>query len=248
MKPAFLRSPLLAPVLSVAAGITVSTAQEPDAEGWISLFNGENLDGWKLKQDDEAHRPTWQVVSSVKLDPEDPTKLVGEGDGGENGVLFRQPIEHGSDIFTERTFGDGELKLEFMVPKGSNSGIYLMGQYEVQVLDSHGKPDDQLGQGDVGAIYSASAPSENAAKAPGEWQTFHIVFEAPEFDAEGNKTRNAIFRSVVLNGTEIQKDVEVSAPTGGQLDGGEKPEGPLMIQGDHGIVALRNIRFKPAEE
>ena len=69
-----------------------------------------------------------------------------------------------------------------MVPKGSNSGIYLMGEYEVQVLDSFGKPDDKPGQGDLGAIYSAAAPKMNAAKKPGEWQKFVIEFQAPKFD------------------------------------------------------------------
>ncbi len=226
-------------------GIT-ARLQAQDKDGWISLFDGKDLDGWKLKQDDEAHRPTWKVVSSVKLDPADPKKLVGEGSGGESGILFRQPIAHGSDLFTEKQFGDGEFQLEFMVPENSNSGIYLMGQYEVQVLDSFGKPDGELGQGDVGAIYSAAAPSTNAAKEPGAWQTFHIVFQAPRFDADGKKNAKAKFLSIKLNGTEIQKDVEVNGPTGGQLEGGEAAEGPLMIQGDHGIVALRNIRFKPS--
>lgn len=223
-------------------------ADDHDGEGWVSLFNGKDLSGWKLKQDDDAHRATWTVVSSVKLDSADPKKLVGEGAGGEDGILFRQPIDHGSDIFTEKRLGDGEFHIEFMVPQSSNSGVYVMGQYEVQILDSYGKPDGELGQGDVGAIYSAAAPSTNAAKEPGAWQTFHIVFQAPRFDGDGNKTAKAKFLSVKLNGTEIQKDVEVEGPTGGHLPGGEAAEGPLMIQGDHGIVALRNIRFKPADK
>jgi hypothetical protein len=220
-------------------------ADHHEGEGWELLFNGKDLSGWKLKQDDEAHRATWTVVSSVQLDPADSGKLVGEGTGGDAGVLFRQPIAHGSDIFTEKKLGDGEFHLEFMVPKNSNSGVYVMGQYEVQILDSFGKPDADLGQGDVGAIYSAAAPSTNAAKEPGAWQTLHIVFQAPRFDADGKKSGNAKFLSVTLNGTEIQKDVEVQGPTGGSLPGGEAAEGPLMIQGDHGIVALKNIRFKP---
>jgi hypothetical protein len=169
---------------------------------------------------------------------------VGEGEPSENSaVLFRQPIAKGSDIFTEAVYGDCEVTLEFMVPQRSNSGIYLMGRYEVQVLDSHGKPDDKLGQGDVGAIYSAAKPSTNAAKPPGEWQTFEITFQAPRFEGD-RKVQNAKFVSIKLNGKEIQKDVEVKGPTGGQLYGDEKPTGPLMIQGDHGIVALRNIKVK----
>jgi hypothetical protein len=131
-----------------------------------------------------------------------------------------------------------------MVPKGSNSGVYLMGQYEIQVLDSFGKKDDALKPGDVGGVYNTKAPTKNAAKAPGEWQSFDIVFKAPRFDAAGKKTANAMFVSVKLNGVTIHENVEAKAPTGGQLPGGEKPTGPLMFQGDHGPVAYRNVVVK----
>lgn len=236
-------TPILLSACAVA--LTPATALSQEEPAWIPLFNGTNPDGWKLKQDDEAHRPTWQVVSSVKLDPQNPKNLTATGEGGETGILFRQPIESGSDIFTTETFGDCELRLEFMVAQGSNSGIYLMGQYELQVLDSHGKADTELSDGDLGAIYSVSPPLKNAAKAPGEWQSYHIIFKAPRFDAAGKKTSDAEFVSVKLNGVEVQKNTTVKGPTGGELPGGETARGPLMIQGDHGIVALRNIELKP---
>lgn len=223
-------------------------ADEHASEGWVSLFNGKDLAGWTLRQDDEAHRGSWRVVSSVELDSAEPTRLVGEGSGGDGGILFRPPIEHGSDILTQGRFGDGEFQLDFMVPRGANSGVYLMGQYEVQILDSYGRPDGEIGKGDVGAIYNVSAPSSNPAKEPGAWQSLHIVFQAPRFNEAGKKTENAKFLSVTLNGVEIQKNVEVAGPTGGELPGGEVPEGPLMIQGDHGIVALRDVRFKSAAD
>ena len=212
-----------------------------------SVFNGKDFTGWKFR--DERGAAAWKVVADVKLDPNDPKKLVA-AEGGRNvgngaGALLRGPIDHGSDLYTEQAFGDCDLHIEFVVPRGSNSGVYLMGEYEVQVLDSFGKPDTRLGQGDVGAIYSAAKPTKNAAKAPGEWQTFDISFQAPRFDASGKKTQNARFLSVKLNGQEIQKDVEVKAPTGGQLSNDEKPTGPLLLQGDHGIVAFRNIRITP---
>jgi hypothetical protein len=217
---------------SVAAGA---------ADKSVTLFNGKDLTGWKFKQQDGSE--AWKVVSDAKLDPAEPKKLVGTGTGGSaDGVLLRGPIEHGSDIYTDKSFGDIDLHVEFLVPKSSNSGVYLMGRYEVQVLDSFGKPDDKLGQGDVGAIYSAAKPSKNASKAPGEWQTFDISFQAPRFGADGKKTQNAKFLSVKLNGQEIQKDVEVKGPTGGQLHNDEQPTGPLLFQGDHGIVAYRNVR------
>jgi hypothetical protein len=181
----------------------------------------------------------------VKLDPADPKNLIGEGEGSGDGAMLRVKIDHGSDILTEKLLGDCELHVEFMVPKSSNSGIYPMGQYEVQVLDSFGKPAEKMGQGDVGAVYSVKGPSANPSKAPGEWQTFDIVFRAPRFDAAGKKIENARFVSVKLNGVTVQENLEVPKPTGGQLPGGEKPQGPLMFQGDHGIVAFRNVWYRP---
>src|SRR3954467_13693627 len=113
------------------------------AAGGELLFNGKDLAGWKLK--DSKVTDCWCIVSQVSLDDGDPKKLKGTGEGGSaDAVLFRQPIAHGTDVYTEKSFGDCELHVEFMVPKGSNSGIYLMGQYEVQVFDSFGKPDDKI--------------------------------------------------------------------------------------------------------
>jgi hypothetical protein len=215
------------------------------AAGRILLFNGRNLDGWKLRN--EERKDTWKVVSHVALDKADPKKLVGTGQGGTpEAVLFRARVEHGSDILTEQSFGDCRLHIELMVPKDSNSGVYLMGRYEVQVFDSFGKPDDELAHSDMGGIYSVAAPLTNASKAPGEWQTLDIVFRAPRYDAGGKKTENARFVKVTLNGKTIQENVEVKGPTGGELPGGEKATGPLLLQGDHGVVAYRNIAIEPA--
>ena len=86
--------------------------------------------------------------------------------------------------------------------------------------------------------------STNAAKAPGEWQSFDIVFRAPRFNADGKKTEDAKFVSVKLNGKTIHENVAAPKPTGSELPGGEKPTGPIMLQGDHGPVAFRNIRAK----
>jgi len=149
------------------------------------------------------------------------------------------------DFYTEAKFGDGVYEVEFMVPKGSNSGVYLMGEYEVQILDSYGK--EQVGPGDVGGLYGAQAPRLNAAKAPGEWQKFVIEFRAPKFDDAGNKTANAHFVKVTLNGQVIHEDVEMKSQTPGGITGQEHAVGPLMFQGNHGPVAYRNIKFTPIE-
>ena len=210
------------------------------AEGGKALIT-KDMSGWKPK--DSNNTKTWKIVGDVKLDAKDPKKLVATDDAvSDSPVLFRQPAEHGTDLYTEQTFGDCEVHVEFVVPKSSNSGVYLMGRYEVQVLDSFGRPDDKLGTGDVGSVYNTSKPSKNASKAPGEWQSFDIVFQAPRFE-DGKKTQNAKFISVKLNGVEVNKNVEVKGGTGGQLSNEEAPTGPLLLQGDHGIVAFRNIRM-----
>ena len=149
------------------------------------------------------------------------------------------------DIYTEEKFGDVTVEVEFMIPKGSNSGVYLMGEYEVQILDSFGKPDDQLKPGDMGGIYTTAAPKKNACKKPGEWQKFVIEFQAPRFDAAGNKTANAKFVKVTFNDEVIHENVEVKGPTGGELSDKESPTGPLMFQGDHGSVSFRNLKVTP---
>ncbi len=207
------------------------------------LFNGKDLSGWKMRNDKAD--PTWKVVSQVALEPNDPNKLVGTGTGGgHDAVLFRAPVAHGTDIMTEQSFGDCELRVDIMVAKGSNSGVYLMGRYEVQVFDSFGKAKDQITHADMGGIYSVQAPATNAAKAPGEWQTLEVVFRAPRFDGAGKKTESARFVRVTLNGQKVIEDLEVKGPTGGEIAAEEAPTGPLMLQGDHGIVGYRNLTIK----
>ena len=129
-----------------------------------------------------------------------------------------------------------------MVPKGSNSGVYVMGEYEVQILDSFGKK--KVGPGDVGGLYGIAAPKVNAAKKPGEWQKFVIEYQAPRFEGR-QEGSNVKFVKVTLNGEVIHENVEAKGPTGGPLTGKEAATGPLMFQGDHGPVAFRNIKFTP---
>jgi len=204
----------------------------------VEPFNGKNLDGWKLKGD-KADRSHW-AVGIATMDAENPRELAfepAESDGQLVNIQGR-----GVDIYTERKFGDCVVELELMVPQRSNSGIYLMGNYEIQVLDSYGK--ERIGPGDIGGIYGASAPAKNAARPPGEWQKFVIDFSAPKF-ADGRKAANARFNKVTLNGEVIHENVEVEKVTGGNIGTGEQPTGPLMFQGDHGPVAYRNIRITP---
>lgn len=174
-----------------------------------------------------------------------------------SGVLTNIPTEENNEhIFTDWDHGDLELELDFLMPKGSNSGIYLMGRYELQLLDSWGVDEPQFS--DVGGIYErwdesqpegqrgfeGQAPSINAARAPGLWQHVKILFHAPEFDEDGNKISNAVFKEVWLNGVLVQENVEVTGPTRAAPFDDEVPEAPLMIQGDHGPIAVKNIEYK----
>lgn len=205
----------------------------------IQPFNGVDLTGWKLKGD--AKKSKWKVASVVQNGKQPKQLQVDSEVTSRTGQLVNMEAG-GVDISTEAKFGDGTYELEFMIPKDSNSGIYIQGEYEVQIFDSYGK--EKLGQGDLGAIYSAAAPRVNAAKKPGEWQQIVIEFRAPRFEGD-KKVANARFLKVTLNGQIIQENVEVKGSTGGALVGKEAPLGPLMFQGDHGPVAFRNIKITP---
>ena len=175
----------------------------------------------------------WEVgAASV----DDKGKLVLKA-GGSDMVNIARSL----DIYTEQEFADCLIECEVMVPKNGNSGIYVMGRYEIQVFDSYGKA--KLGMGDMGAIYSVSVPKVNASKKPGEWQKFVIDFQAPRFDGD-KKVANAKFVKVELNGQVIHENVEVAkGSTGGALTGKEAATGPLMFQGDHGPVAFRYVKI-----
>ncbi len=168
------------------------------------------------------------------------------------GVLVNGPEGKEQNLFSKAEFGDIEAHIEFNIPKGSNSGIYLQGRYEIQILDSFGVEHPKYG--DCGGIYQrwkdnrgyeGHAPKLNASLPPGEWQSFDIKFRAPRFDASGKKTANAQFEKVLHNGKLIHEQVELSGPTRAAISEDEVDKGPLMIQGDHGPVAFRKISIKP---
>jgi hypothetical protein len=147
------------------------------------------------------------------------------------------------DIYSNAKFGSARIEVELLVAKGANSGVYLMGEYEVQVLDSYGK--EKMGNGDMGAVYGATPPRVNACKKPGEWQKYVFEYEAPKFDAGGKKTSNFKLLKVELNGEILQENLELKGPTPSGVTGKEAAKGPIMFQGDHGPVAYRNITVTP---
>lgn len=224
--------------IALAANL-LSAAAQPGSV--IEPFNGKTLEGWKAKPEGSSSSQ-WKVGSAT-LDPANPKLLVVQPGGNQ---LINHTTAHGKslDFYSEALHGDAVITLEVMVPRSSNSGIYVMGEYEVQVLDSFGK-DANPGPGDMGAIYGAQPPKNPKYKAPGEWNSYEIHWQAPKFDATGKKTANARFIKVVLNGATIHENLEMKGPTPGGVDGKEKALGPLMFQGNHGPVAYRNIKIAP---
>jgi len=231
--------PCAAALTAVALlAVSPAPAEQADAKP-TTLFNGKDLSGWKLKGKN-VEKSKW-VVGYATMDEKANNKLNVEKTGAGDAQLVNS-AGGGVDIYTEPAFGDGTYEVEFMVPKGSNSGLYIMGEYEVQILDSFGK--DKVGPGDLGGLYGASAPKLNASKKPGEWQKFVIEYQAPKFEG-GKKVANMKFIKVVLNDQVIHENVEMKGPTPSGVTGKEAPTGPLMIQGDHGPVTLRSLKFTP---
>ncbi|MBC6997853.1 family 16 glycoside hydrolase [Cytophaga sp. FL35] len=196
----------------------------------------------------------WQIVGDVYVD-RFKEKVIHSEEG--TGVLLNNPTNDSKNhLITNFEHGDLELEMDVMIPSNSNSGIYFQGRYEVQLFDSWGM--DHPTYTDMGGIYQrwdenrtgedkgfdGHSPKENAAKAPGLWQHLRVIFQAPKFDQSGNKISNAAFEEIWLNDVLIHEDVELSGPTRSGLSNEEVEKGPLMIQGDHGPVALRNLKYK----
>jgi len=226
------------------AGLLGCAQGSAGADQDISLFNGRDLRGWRQPGE-------WKVAQAVRLDAADAKKFTFEP--GE-GVFVNGEKGRTINLISKEEFGDSEAHLEFCIPKQSNSGVYFMGRYEVQIYDSFGVAKDKYPGIECGGIYprwtpernefEGHSPQVNASKPAGEWQTFEVVFRAPRFDAKGKKTANARFVKVVHNGVIVHENVEVTGPTRAAAFSDEKPVGPLLLQGDHGPVAYRNIRIR----
>jgi hypothetical protein len=170
----------------------------------VTLFNGRDLSGWKFQFADKPGG--WVVADGVMHNP-----------------------QTGNNIISERQFKDFRLVMEYKVEKESNSGLYLRGRYEMQVLDDAGKPPSATGN--MG-IYGRVAPSVNASKPAGEWQTTEVTLV-------GNRL------TVVLNGQKIHDNAIIEGTTGGALDSDEGRPGPIMIQGDHSKIWVRKLVVTP---
>jgi hypothetical protein len=168
----------------------------------IRLFNGTDLTGWHALGTNQ-----WRAVDGVLQSP-----------------------KSGANLVSDRTFTDYQLHLEFRYPKGSNSGVYQRGRYEVQIEDSvSADTQDDL----LGAVYGFISPSDVMAKQPGVWQSFDITLIGRMI-------------TVVANGKTVICNREIPGITGGALDSNEGEPGPLLLQGDHGPIEYRNITLRPA--
>jgi len=173
-----------------------------------SLFDGKTLDGWRLR--DPKARMGWAVV---------------------DGDLAVVEPKGNADLVSEKTFQDMKLHVEVNVAPQSNSGIYLRGRYEIQILDDPTKVTESHG---MGALYSRIPAALDATRPAGEWQAFDITLVGRRL-------------TVVLNGKTIIDHAEIEGITGGAINPFEDEPGPLMLQGDHGKVRFRNILVTPAE-
>jgi len=199
---------------AATAGIKPNLPPYPkDAEGWVTLFNGTDKSGWKMR----GGADNWKV---------------------EDGLL--RNVSAGSDIYTEWTFTDFDLHVEFRVPPSSNSGVYLQGNYEIQVDDCFGQP---LRDTMCGAVYHRITPTENAAKKAGEWNTFDVSFLMAGIDDNGRYIWPRI--TLVFNGTKTIDDKPIEGLTGSAMSDRLLAAGPLMFQGDHGPVDYRNVKIRP---
>jgi Domain of Unknown Function (DUF1080) len=169
----------------------------------VRLFNGTDIKGWHTTGDNQ-----WQAEAGILRSP-----------------------HSGANLLTDATYNDFKLHIEFRVPKGSNSGVYLRGRYELQIEDGEGDepPNNQLG-----AIYGFLPPSDQVGKKPGEWQSYDVTLVGRML-------------TVVFNGTTVICNQEIPGITGGALDSKEGEPGPIYLQGDHGPIEYRNIMITTAK-
>lgn len=234
----------------IASILLVSQTNAQNVKPRLDTFSLETLDGFRTPASN------WKLVGAAEAGYNDTMFNTAGG----TGILYNDfdryaKYDLNTNLMTKMEHGDVLLSLDIMIPKGSNSGIYLQSRYEVQILDSWGVKLPKYS--DLGGIYhgmsdgkgfEGMAPLKNAAFAPGLWQHMEISFQAPRFNASGKKISSAKFNYVKLNGITLHENIIVSNPTGSAAYDNESAYGPLMIQGDHGRIAFKNIRYATQDE
>jgi hypothetical protein len=197
-------------LVTLLVTVLTASAAEGKGDGFRPLFNGKDLTGWKLRN--PSGHNSWTI---------------------EPGGILKNTVEkggpHGNDLLTEQTFRDFTVRYEYMTPDNSNSGFYLRGRQEIQIIGDYKKGEsDKTGNG---AIYNFKAPDKFVTKPAGQWQTAEVTIV-------GNRI------TVILNGVKIHDNVECDHATGGELDNKMDQPGPILLQGDHGTVSFRNIQIR----
>lgn len=189
----------------LAAAVASNAAPASD---FRPLFNGKDLTGWRLRH--QQSTSSWKVENGV---------LINDASAG----------KHGTDLVTEDKFWNFTVRYEYKIPKGANSGFYLRGRHEIQILDDYekGKPGDHGN----GSIYGIKAPDKFASKPAGEWNKVEATII-------GDKI------TVILNGEKVHDNVACAKATGSEIDNKINEAGPLFLQGDHGSISFRNIEIK----
>jgi hypothetical protein len=233
-------------LLFLYLGFSISVA---DPKPWVEPFKDANFEAFKPYK---VRAEDWAWAETATLKPQEPKYLTSQPGKAiiVNGLKGNSP-----NLYTKATYGDCEIHLEFMLGKGSNSGIKFHGHYEIQLFDSFGKPA-AVGE-ECGGIYPRAElkpkyryldqgvpPKVNACKAPGEWQTLTAIFLAPRFDAEKKKIAPARIVRATLNDKLIHENQELLTPTGSNHTRPEMAIGPIMLQGDHGPVSFRQFKVR----
>jgi len=204
-----MRKVFLSFTLAVLAGGASLAAAADDEKGFTPLFNGKDLTGWKLRN--PGGHNSWSILP---------------------GGILKNTVEkgvHGTDLLTEKKFWNFTVRYEYMTPENSNSGFYLRGRYEIQILgDSKAGRPTPSGNG---SLYNFKAPDRFVTRPAGDWQTVEATIMGDRI-------------TVIMNGVKIHDNVECTRATGGEIDNKLDEPGPILLQGDHGTVSFRNIRIK----
>jgi glucose/arabinose dehydrogenase len=200
-------------------------ARESGEDGWLRLTYGDAFDAWKSEG--------WELCNA-ELDPDDASRLLITE--GVNALV--NSGETVTDFVSEPVFGDIELNLQFMLTEGASSGVFLMGNYELQLA--------RLACAGVsgGDGWEGVLPADDRYKGPGEWHDLSLVFTAPRFDANGVKTTNAAFLNVMVDEQMVHEKIDLPGVSRGAL-GPEVSSGPILLRGDGGTVAFGAIGAKP---
>jgi hypothetical protein len=186
----------------------------PTGAGWVSLFNGKDLAGWKSFPDGRPN--SWKVEDGL---------LVSTSKRG----------APGTNLYSEQKFQDCELYYEYCVPKNGNSGVFLRGQYEIQVIDDYGVPANKPKDWGNGGIYNVKAPSKNASKPGGEWQSAYAKLVGKEITVFINGEK-VIDKCALKGATHLYEELKIKEGD---------PAGPIVLQGDHMSIKYRYVMVKP---